>query len=89
MEITRRNLVKGAAWSVPVIAVASAVPLASASTTPPEKIPVSCVLLNDTGSPYYRVEYSTGPGATLHRSEVVKDKVLKEMCPVPAKGNEG
>lgn len=31
--ITRRTIVRGAAWSVPVIAAATAVPLASASTT--------------------------------------------------------
>ena len=32
--VSRRTLVKGAAWSVPVVAVAVATPLAAASTTP-------------------------------------------------------
>lgn len=33
--VSRRSLVKGAAWSVPVIAAAAATPLATASVTPP------------------------------------------------------
>ncbi|MFJ4167781.1 hypothetical protein ACIPY5_19690 [Microbacterium sp. NPDC089698] len=33
-SVTRRTIVKGAAWSVPVIAAAATVPLASASTNP-------------------------------------------------------
>lgn len=33
--VSRRAVVKGAAWSVPVIAVATAAPLATASVTPP------------------------------------------------------
>jgi hypothetical protein len=35
--ISRRTIVKGAAWSVPVVAVAVATPLAAASTTPLEE----------------------------------------------------
>ncbi len=34
-DLSRRTLVKGAAWSVPVVAVAVATPLAAASETPP------------------------------------------------------
>lgn len=34
-RLTRRNVVKGAAWSIPVIAAAVATPLAAASVTPP------------------------------------------------------
>jgi len=33
---SRRTVIKGAAWSVPVVAAAVATPLAAASTTPPE-----------------------------------------------------
>ena len=33
-DLSRRTLVKGAAWSVPVVAVAIATPLAAASATP-------------------------------------------------------
>lgn len=33
-QVSRRTIVKGAAWSVPVIAAAAAAPLAAASTTP-------------------------------------------------------
>ncbi|PRB08931.1 hypothetical protein [Microbacterium sp. MYb64] len=35
-DVSRRAIVKGAAWSVPVIAVAAATPLAAASETAPE-----------------------------------------------------
>lgn len=84
----RRTLLKGAAWSVPVIAAAVAVPLAAASV-PTERIPVGCVLLNGTGSPFYQVTYSDGTSETLHRSKVAKDKELKALCKVPANGNEG
>lgn len=34
-EVKRRNLVKGAAWTVPVVAVAAAAPMAAASPIPP------------------------------------------------------
>lgn len=83
----RRTFVKGAAWSVPVIAAAVAVPLAAASTVP--RIPISCVLLNGTGSPYYQVAYNDGTTENLHRSEIVHNKTLKALCKVPANGNEG
>lgn len=33
-ELNRRTLLKGAAWSVPVVAIAASVPLAAASTVP-------------------------------------------------------
>lgn len=36
--VTRRTVVKGAAWSLPVIAVATAMPLAAASTVPCEPV---------------------------------------------------
>lgn len=83
----RRTLLKGAAWSVPVIAAAVTVPLAAASMTP--RIPVGCVLLNGTGSPFYQVTYNDGTSETLHRSKVAKNKELKALCKVPANGNEG
>lgn len=83
----RRTLLKGAAWAVPVLAVSVATPIAAASMTP--SIPVSCVLLNSTGSPFYRVTYNDGTSETLHRSEVAKNKELKTLCKVPANGNEG
>lgn len=38
-RVSRRALVKGAAWSVPVIAVAAATPLAAASTTNADLVP--------------------------------------------------
>lgn len=86
---TRRTFVKSAAWSVPVIAAAVAMPLAAASQVPVPRIPTSCTLLNGKGKPVYRVTYSVGPDADLSRNEVVIDPKLKAMCPVPANGNEG
>ena len=55
--ISRRSLVKGAAWSVPVIAVAAATPLAAASTT----TDVGAFALNGTCG----VLGVLGPGFTL------------------------
>ncbi len=88
-EVGRRTVVKGAAWSLPVIAAAVAAPMATASTPTTERIPVSCLLLNGTGSPQYDVQYADGTHVTMPRHEVVHDDRLKEMCPVPARGNEG
>lgn len=64
----RRTVLKGAAWSVPVIAAAVAVPLAAASTSPQQ-----VVLTNKTagigGKPNtiyvnYKVKATSGPGST-------------------------
>lgn len=41
--VNRRALVKGAAWSVPVIALAAAAPQAAASTTTPTPIPFNAL----------------------------------------------
>src|SRR5690606_25750473 len=38
-ELSRRSLVKGAAWSLPVIAVAAATPMAAASTATSDLVP--------------------------------------------------
>jgi hypothetical protein len=38
-NVSRRTLVKGAAWSLPVVAVAAATPLAAASTTGTDLVP--------------------------------------------------
>lgn len=45
-SITRRSLVRAAAWSVPVIAVAAATPMAAASTTPTP----ATMVITSTGS---------------------------------------
>lgn len=65
-KVTRRTVAKGAAWSVPVVAVAAAAPSASASpatcdfgTTPPVVAPVNCVLagvsIGNTNIPSFSV----------------------------------
>ncbi|PPG35536.1 hypothetical protein C5E10_03765 [Pseudoclavibacter sp. RFBG4] len=47
--IDRRNLVKGAAWSVPVIALVTAAPFASASTVGNFSVDGSCAVLGLIG----------------------------------------
>ena len=83
----RRTVIKGAAWSVPVIAAAVAAPLAAASTPPRRAI--ACTLLNGTGHPFYDVLYSDQKHETLSRDAVAQDKDLLCMCPEPSKPNEG
>jgi len=53
--LSRRTVIKGAAWSIPVIAAATAIPLAAASTTTPRgpsKPAVTCgsTAAGDNGS---------------------------------------
>ncbi|MBN9156723.1 MAG: hypothetical protein J0I37_04700 [Microbacterium sp.] len=43
-SVSRRTLVKGAAWSVPVIAAATAVPMAAASSTTPGSACDGCIV---------------------------------------------
>lgn len=78
--ITRRNVVKGAAWSVPVIAVAVATPLAAASgptETDPPKIPIACT---KAGKNMWTVAYNDGTSETLHQGQVDRDKTLQALC---------
>ena len=89
---TRRTVLKSAAWSVPVIAVAVSVPLAAASTAPePADRPISCTLINGTGRPTYNVGYLSGRSEILFRSQITthEDSWLKAACPAPSKNNEG
>ncbi|MDR6867255.1 hypothetical protein J2Y69_001856 [Microbacterium resistens] len=60
--VSRRTLVKGAAWSLPVIAVAAATPLAAASTGTVEGFAVegTCGLLGALG-PGFTVKAGTTP----------------------------
>lgn len=90
--ITRRAVVHGAAWSVPVILAAVAVPLAAASTVPNpsgDPFPVSCGEPNRTGQPFYPITMSDGTVKMVHRSDVVADPELKAKCDTPDNGNEG
>lgn len=79
MNLTRRTVVKSAAWSIPVIAIAVATPLASASV-PPEKVCISCVPLNDKGQPHYFLTFSDQSTATLNQGEVNRNKEYQAMC---------
>lgn len=77
---TRRTVLKSAAWSLPVIAAAVAVPLAAASTPPAVRTPVHCTRLTKKGQPMYQVDYSDGSTATLTNGEVNSDKQLQALC---------
>lgn len=79
MEITRRAALKASAWSVPIIAVAVATPLAAASV-PIERLPLTCTPLNNKGQPHYQVAYSDGSTEILDNGTVNSDKVLQALC---------
>lgn len=80
----RRTVLKGAAWSVPVIAAVAATPLAAASAQ--QIYPISCVYLDNhghggnTGNSWWFVTYSDGSERTLDNGTVMRDKRLKELC---------
>lgn len=80
----RRTFVKGAAWSVPIVAVAAAVPLAAASTDP--VYPISCVYLENhghggnTGNDWWLVTYSDKSTKTLDNGTVMSNDSLKKLC---------
>lgn len=71
----RRQFVRGAAWSVPVIAVAVAIPFAAASTAP--RTPVACTPLDKT---WWQVAYNDGTTDTVHQGDVNRDKELQALC---------
>lgn len=77
--ISRRLVLKSAAWSIPVIAVAVATPLASASV-PPERVPLTCTPLNEKGQPHYFLTFSDGSSETLNQGEVNSNKEYQAMC---------
>lgn len=79
-DISRRTAVLGAAWAVPVIMAAVAVPLAAASTVPAENPPLSCTRIEGKGQPMYHVSYLDGTIRTMHQGEVNSDKVLQALC---------
>lgn len=82
---TRRAFVKTAAWSVPLVAIAVAVPLAAASTTAP-KYAVRCDYLGnhghggDVGNDWWLVTFSDGSSETLDNGTVMRNDALKSIC---------
>ncbi|WP_251050731.1 MULTISPECIES: hypothetical protein [unclassified Microbacterium] len=82
--VSRRTVVLGAAWSVPVIAAAIATPLAAASTTP--RIPIACVYLQNNGhagdkrNDWWQVTYNDGTTQILDNGTVQSDRELKALC---------
>jgi len=64
-SIKRRTLVKGAAWAAPVIAVATATPLAAASTVEPEPSENATSVRVTTGSAITAGEWAQGEIQTI------------------------
>lgn len=76
--VHRRTVVKSAAWSLPVIMAAVAVPLAAASQV--ERLPLTCTRLTSKGQPMYQVAYADGSTQTYNNGEVNSDKTLQALC---------
>ena len=74
--MNRRDVLKGAAWSIPVIAASATVPVCTASTV----TPVECVRLDVKGQPFWQVFYSDGTDRTLSNGDVNRDKGLQAVC---------
>lgn len=77
--IQRRTIVKGAAWSIPVIAAAVAAPAASASVTPCEgRIEVTAAsYIRDSTEGWYGELQSNGTGARLGIGGILPDSRMK------------
>jgi hypothetical protein len=74
--ITRRTVIHGAAWSLPVIAAAVATPLAAASCPPEEAKPITC-----GGTPY-----DNGTYTIVGRTIVVNYRTVPDIYEINAKG---
>lgn len=83
--IERRTVIKGAAWSMPVIAAAVAVPASSASTST-AAMPQTCTKLpnhghgGDVGNSWWQVTYSDDTERLLDNGTVMRDRELRELC---------
>lgn len=79
-DINRRTVVLGAAWSVPVIMAAVAVPLAAASTTPEANPLISCTRIDGKGQPMYNAVYVDGTSLIVDQGTVNSDKEMQAKC---------
>lgn len=74
--IARRTIVKGAAWSLPVIAAAVAVPAHAASTTDPEiDLPLGELITNWKGDHHYGSDNDNPKQRAYDLPIVVKDSM--------------
>lgn len=76
----RRTIIKGAAWSLPVIAAAIAVPQSVASTKEIGNPIVECKRIQAQGQPHYSVVYADGTVVIKNQGEVDSDKELQAAC---------
>jgi hypothetical protein len=83
MTVTRRTVVRSAAWSLPVIAAAVAVPLAAASTAQPPAaaVPVKCVQLSGPPHKTWQGVYSDGTTTEpMDNGTAMSDKTWGPLC---------
>ncbi|MGN8024722.1 hypothetical protein [Microbacterium sp. 22242] len=82
--LARRTIIKSAAWSLPVIAAVTAVPLAAASAAP--RTALRCERTPNhghgggTGNGWWTVSYSDGTAAVLSNGTVMSDPALRALC---------
>lgn len=74
LNLTRRTVVKGAAWSVPIVAAAVAAPMAAASVVQTQCIDNSNIVLESTTTPvtppYQTTTSALNPGYDVYRFQV-------------------
>lgn len=89
---SRRSVVKGAAWSLPVIAIAVAAPAASASEAPVE--PVACHKIKHAGNGghVWVGTYSDGTSVTMTNGEAMSGEfgpICRASGTTPGAGDGG
>lgn len=85
-ETTRRDIVKGAAWSVPIIALAVAAPASAASTPAEPKLPYSCEHIGDKKNTLWQGTYTNGEIIHMTHSEAMSSKVWGKLCRASGNG---
>ncbi len=83
-ELNRRTLVRGAAWSIPVVAIAAQAPAFAASTDPPRPSATACK--ETAGSKCYRF-FLTFPTPTYDWTITLTSLNMKNST-TPATGEE-
>lgn len=81
---SRRTIIRAAAWSLPVIAAAVAVPTATSSARP--RTPLRCERAanhghgGSSGNAWWTVIYSDGTTALRSQGVVMSDPALRTLC---------
>lgn len=86
MNTERRTIIRTAAWSLPVIAAAIAVPAATASTPTAVRKPIKCEREPNhghgggVGNRWWIVYYDDGTADVLDNGTVMSNEELRELC---------